>query len=268
MESGTGKGAVVFRAFDVSGIKIDGEKFEQTGRELRDKRRAEVRQRLESFVVEGGAIDGTQMQAAWFPQIHADIFLSHSHADEALAMRLAGWVWSCFQLSVFIDSAVWGNAANLLSIIDSKYCWNQDQETYNYDKRNLSTSHIHMMLAVALAKMIDATECAWVLNTPNAVTSKDAVEHTRSPWMYSEIATMHFVRRREPEAHRDKVKIAKAQREGVEAPPLVIMHQVSLNKFVALDADDLNAWAKAYDEAGQKGYPLDYLYELAPDADE
>jgi hypothetical protein len=255
----------VFRAFNISGIKIEDVAFEKMGRELRDIRKAQVLERLDSFIRDDEAIDGTKMRDEWFPQIRADVFLSHSHADEALALRLAGWASQELQLSVFVDSSVWGNASELLKKIDDKYCWNAASQTYSYETRNLSTSHVHMMLATALAKMIDGAECAWVLNTPNAITSRDAVEATKSPWMYSEIETMHVVRRREPGEHRGKVKIAKAQREAAELPPLIIIHQVSLNQFATLGADDLNDWRRAWEQAGRAGHALDLLYKLAPE---
>ena len=63
------------------------------------------------------------MQANWFPQIKADIFISHSHKDEDLALALAGWLKVSFGLTAFIDSCVWGYANDLLKMIDYKYCY-------------------------------------------------------------------------------------------------------------------------------------------------
>lgn len=47
------------------------------------------------------------MQVSWFPQIKADVFISHSHSDEKLAIIFAGWLYNAFGLTAFIDSCVW-----------------------------------------------------------------------------------------------------------------------------------------------------------------
>ncbi|MCB9190033.1 MAG: hypothetical protein H6599_12230, partial [Flavobacteriales bacterium] len=53
---------------------------------------------------EDGIIDGTVMQQEWFPEIEADIFISHSHKDEQVAIGLAGFLNKVHGLSSFIDS--------------------------------------------------------------------------------------------------------------------------------------------------------------------
>nr|MBK7064154.1 hypothetical protein [Deltaproteobacteria bacterium] len=65
-----------------------------------------------------------------------------------------------FGLTAFVDSSVWGDANELLAEIDNRFCWSDDRRTYDYRKRNNSTSHVHMMLATALSVMIDRCECA------------------------------------------------------------------------------------------------------------
>ena len=95
-------------------------------------------------------------------------------------------------MSCFIDSCVWGYANDLLKEIDNRYCRYQEtdgQFFYEYDNRNRSTSHVHMLLNGALAKMINKTECLFFINTPNSVNAQD-VENpskTASPWIYSEL---------------------------------------------------------------------------------
>jgi hypothetical protein len=113
--------------------------------------------------------------------------------------------------------------------------------------------------------MIDRTECAWVLNTENSITSKKAIDSTESPWLFSEIATMHVVRRRPAEAHRPeaKVKVAKAQLEDLER--LVIQYQVNLASFAKLDVETLNKWLQLRAEADDEKHSLDLLYKLVPE---
>ena len=55
---------------------------------------------------------------------------------------------------------------------------------YDYNKRNYSTSHVHMMLSTALTMMMDEAECVIFLNTPNALSTKDIVHKTESPWIF------------------------------------------------------------------------------------
>lgn len=39
---------------------------------------------------EDGYFDASKLQESWFPQVEADIFLSHSHKDEKLIISFAG----------------------------------------------------------------------------------------------------------------------------------------------------------------------------------
>src|SRR5574344_1933956 len=128
--------------------------------------KAKVIEKISSFADEDDSLDGSKMQENWFPKIKADIFISHSHNDEDLA--LAGWLKETFGVTAFIESCVWGYVNKLLKKIDDVYCFNGNH-SYSYEKRNYSTSHVHMMLSVALTQMIDNTECLFFLNTPNSL---------------------------------------------------------------------------------------------------
>lgn len=68
-----------------------------------------VHEELKKLVLEGTEIpDGVAIQNDWFPEIDADIFISHSHNDCKLANGIAGWMNEEFGLRCFIDSNVWG----------------------------------------------------------------------------------------------------------------------------------------------------------------
>lgn len=67
---------------------------------------------------------------------------------------------------------------------------NSDENTYDYDKRNQSTSYTHMLLANALLKTIKNSENFVFLNTRNSINATDIVTNTKetnSPWIYFEI---------------------------------------------------------------------------------
>ena len=101
---------------------------------------------LKSFqaFIDKGQIDGSLLQNEWFPPLPCDVFISHSHSDEDLAIQLAGWLKLKLGLTSFIDSCAWGHARHLLRELDDEYCYQEETKTYNYRERNRTTSHVHM----------------------------------------------------------------------------------------------------------------------------
>jgi hypothetical protein len=162
---------------------------------------------IKMFQLPNGRIDGTKLQANWFPQIKADIFLSHSHDDLNLCKMLAGWLVYKFNLKVFIDSSIWGNANELLKMVDNEFCYNKENDTYNYEKRNKTTSHVYMMLNNAIANMIFDTEIVIFINTPKSIIVEKDVTKTLSPWIYTEIALTKLLK---PIDLSEGAKIAKS----------------------------------------------------------
>lgn len=118
----------------------------QKGRDIFEATSSKVQKDLKEFILNNGHIGGTALKEHWFPTINADIFLSHSHSDLEKVKGFAGWLFDTFGLTSFIDSCVWGCCDELLQEIDDKYCWQPKNKTYNYKKRNYTTSHVHMML--------------------------------------------------------------------------------------------------------------------------
>ncbi|WP_367103387.1 toll/interleukin-1 receptor domain-containing protein [uncultured Psychrobacter sp.] len=152
----------------------------------------------EYLLIDGNSLDGDEIQKHLFPEDDVDIFLSHSHSDSDEAVKLA-IALERKGLKVFIDSCVWGNASDLLKVIDDQYCRNFDNSMYDYNKRNHSTSHAYMMLNTALHKMIDRCEIFLFLGTPNSISVKDGIknqESLKSPWIFSELAFIQHVRRK------------------------------------------------------------------------
>ncbi len=96
-----------------------------------------INKQLSEFLSTDGVINGEKLESTWFPQIKADIFISHSHSDEKLAMTLAGWLYRQFGLESFIDSTIWGYADSLLKKIDNKYCLNEGDATYIMRKETI-----------------------------------------------------------------------------------------------------------------------------------
>lgn len=141
--------------------------------------------------LEDGTIDGTKLAEEVFAQNSYDVFLSYSHDDEDLILILAGLLKDQFDLNVFVDSFYWGSADSLLKEIDDINC-KQTDGTYNYAKRNLSTSHVHAMLTSAIIQIMDSSEIIIFVNTDNSVpilkdTLSGTKKYTFSPWIYEEI---------------------------------------------------------------------------------
>jgi hypothetical protein len=156
------------------------------------------------LLIDGNSLDGDEIQKHLFPEANIDIFLSHSHGDENAVIKLA-ILLERKGLNVFVDSCVWANAFDLLKVIDKEYCRNHDDSAYDYDKRNYSTSHVHMMLNTALHRMIDKCEMFLFLGTPNSVSVKDGIknqESLKSPWIFSELAFIQHVRRKSAFDHQ------------------------------------------------------------------
>ncbi|MEW4286183.1 hypothetical protein [Priestia koreensis] len=229
----------MFAGFNLEGINNEFLMYKEKGHQVLKQNKSHIEKELENFLLNNGSIDGTKMQNDWFPQINADVFISHSHSDEEKAIALAGWLKEKFDLTAFIDSYVWGYSANLLKKIDDEYCKNTNRTTYNYDKRNFSTSHVHMMLSMALTKMIDKTECILFLNTPNSVVTEEVVEQTKSPWIYHEIGMTKLIRKQEP---KRPGFIKKGSSLFENAQGLDIVYKLDVDHLKKITVDDLNTW--------------------------
>jgi len=252
----------MFKGFKVSGLDFASnyDLFNRKGRKVTQAYENQIRDKLDSFTGLDGGIDGSSLQGHWFPRVDADIFLSHSHRDLELALSFAGWIQSEFNLKVFIDWCVWGYADELLKQVDSVYCMNPGRKTYDYAKRNGSTSHIHMMLATALGMMIDNTEALFFLETPSSITAEEAINQTCSPWLFAEIAMANIVRRKTPQFHRKIVSFAESIQRQDAHSGLKINYSIDTDSLVSLETEILNKWLHLHNQRRQHG--LDSLYEV------
>ena len=181
--------------------------FYTKGNELFAAHEKEVQDCLSDYISEDGVINGTDLKEHWFSISKKDIFISHSHKDINKVKAFAGWLYDCFGLEAFIDSCSWGYCDDLLNKIDKKYCYRPKTNTYDYQLRNYTTSHVHMMLSMALTEMIDNTECIIFFDTPQSINMADELkkiekkskkETTLSPWIYHELSMTTMLRERQP----------------------------------------------------------------------
>lgn len=212
-----------------------------------------IQSTLDKFKNYNGNLDGDKMQSNWFPQINADIFLSHSHADENLVIALAGWLKQIFNLEVFVDSCIWGYSKNLQKIIDEKYSKNL-QGNLDYKKVLYASSHVHMMLNTALMQMIDNCECIIFLNTPNSVKPREVIDQVVSPWIYSEIGMTKLVRKKSLRSHRTKYL-----NESKVFSQLEIEYNLNTDHLIKLTLNNLIRWQKNYNEENRSTSINNYI---------
>lgn len=152
--------------------------------------------KIQDYVLpkEDGFVDLSKIQNDWFPSINNyQVFISHSHNDEDLAKALASYLYCKYSISSFIDSLIWGNVFELQKIIDDEYCSEKDENgnitSYSYEKRNFTTSHLHLMLNTALMQSMQVAQLFFFINTEDSINFKNIKgEWTYSPWIYSELS--------------------------------------------------------------------------------
>lgn len=236
-------------------------------------------------VFENGTIDGTALSEKFFPTLKTDAFLSYSHTDKELAYMVSGLLSKYFNLETFIDSYFWGSADKLLMEIDDQYCWQKESYTYNYRKRNFSTSHVHTMLSASIMKAMDSAEIIIFLNTPNSVPDlKDAIDkdgydnYTLSPWIYEEMLFTTMLKETSWESYRREWKMDEKVILEHYAKNLRVKYKLPKDRLIPLTFEDIEVWYQIYKKRNNEDlklydgldlnavdnhiHPLNVLYEI------
>lgn len=216
-----------------------------------------ISDKISSFVDDNKEINLTNIGENWFPNIEADVFISHSHKDEKLAIKLALWLHYCFGIKAFVDSTVWGYSKELLHRIINNPDYNYIlwQDTYKLDETLNINSHIDMLLSMALTKMIDKCECLIFLNTPNSISRENTMEITYSPWIYHEIGVSKVIKKNIP--NRLQLEIKQHLFSNEELRPYF---QTNTSHLFKLDENILNSWREKSNMRGVE--ELNYLYRI------
>lgn len=205
-----------------------------------------------------------------FPNVNSHIFLSYSHNNNKYAISLVQYFKKVFNLDVFVDCLFWESCDTILKEIDNKYCLFSDRKTYDYNKRNLSTAHMHMILYSAINKIIDSTECFMLLKTDHDqsidfnIQNNIENEKTNSPWIYSEIITANTIRVKKPNRKFTKIKLDEST--GTESRNFdnndlqsAFSYKIDTSKFIDLNMSDLKYWKN---KINNYNFQLDILYEM------
>ena len=238
-----------------------------SGKALFNSHTEEVQRCLSEYITEDGIINGSELRENWFSISHKDIFISHSHQDLNKVQAFAGWLYDNFGLQSFIDSCSWGYCDKLLRKIDDKYCYNAKSHTYDYDLRNYTTSHVHMMLATALTEMMDKTECIIFFNTPNSIKMADELDNiknnrqTLSPWIYYELTMTSMLRNQERPIRKNKVQFNSQAQNSLQIQYDV---EAALRNMVNLSDTCLVRWKEMWQSGSRMSgeNALDKLYEI------
>ncbi|MFC0684017.1 TIR domain-containing protein [Novosphingobium clariflavum] len=242
-------------------VLADAEQIEEM------KRKNAARVDIGNFVDDDGVLNGSEIIDKWFPQGDFDVFISHSHADETKALALSSYLERKMGLKCFVDSCVWRYSDEALRLLDNKFCTNSgsDPRTYCYDRRNITTTHVHNMLAVSLASMMDKCECIFFLNSENSLESKVSIANsagntTNSPWLYNELNLCRILQKNVPDRH---MWVSKASMEAMneartdrQVPPF--RYNVDIDYMTKLEFTDIVTWAHANNRLGLPS--LDWLY--------
>lgn len=176
--------------------------YRAKGRKLFQEDKVKIKDTIDKYYIESNEtlLDGNKIMEEWFPLVESDIFISHSHSDIEVIYELVGFLNIEYGIKAFIDSAVWGYADELLKMIDDKHCKNNNSNTYNYERRNVTTSNVYLMLLNSLHNMIDNIECVIFIETPNSVKKITELfeDSTYSPWIFSELNIVEKIRIKKP----------------------------------------------------------------------
>lgn len=196
-----------------------------------------------------GIINGDKLKNIIFPtqgygqEWNFDIFISHSHNDLSSAQKLASFLRNDLRMKPFIDSYIWGSADELLKEIDKDYCAHSNGKSFDYNKRNFSTSHVHTMLSMAILEIIARCKAFVFIESDESLDYnqlKDYNLKTISPWLYQELQ------------YANMLSIAvfhqlNEERSFSEGGRLTISYEADLSNFKSLTAKQLQEMASNKD---------------------
>lgn len=231
-----------------------------------------VKANINADRIKQSMIDGTMLQEDWFPSESYDslfdVFISHAHADDYVVRQLAGYLHDVFGLRCFIDSVYWGYVEDLQKNLDDWYSKvvRNGHECYDYKTSNFMAANVHIMLSMALMKMMDACECLMFVDSDNSLKYQKGQTKTPSPWIYEEMGFAKKLRINIPERHKKdfSISVNESLRESsislicfssTEPRKANFTYNVDMRDFAELKIGDFQA------AMGKKGvFVLDYWY--------
>jgi hypothetical protein len=209
-------------------------------------------------------LDAEALAATIFPEMHYDVFLSHSHADQRNAIDLA-LALEKHGLKVFVDSTVWGFYGDLVRKIIAETLPLDDETKEEHVNR--IHADVHMMLAGALHCTIARAETfVFVRSEKSVPLSFGDRARTLSPWLYSELQFSFQVQHATPKRIQDRIQgVTLDNVKGFNNMSLESMqHLMAFRAFndhlPSVPGDSLRDWLVQLPETIQGNVFLDLLY--------
>lgn len=203
---------------------------------------------LDKVTDKNGIINGSELRDNIFPiekDECFDVFISYSHNDEETAYALYKYLKDK-GLHVFLDSIVWYSADKLQYEIDKQYSkTNRFDPFFDYDKVQLSASHVHAMLSMAILEVINRSELCLFLKSNKSLTLEEGIKNnTLSPWIYEELSYFKKVKTVTPprlKQYQTRYFCSTGNRIGmiVEQRELKVHYNVDIRGLVQLCVCDL-----------------------------
>lgn len=258
----------MYRGFIIENFhQYKDEEALEVGREIQNNKKLQIKENFKKYLIDNETLDANFVMDKWFPKGDYHIFLSHSHKDLDLALTIAGKLQIKHNLNVFVDSSVWLNSNDLLKLIDDEFCKNSEGTFYDYERRNYSTAHVHMMLMNSLNTMIDNSESLFFLNTPNSASAKETIKsRTFSPWIYSELETSKIINKKTPLRLFRKTKYFSKTENKMTAlnesmsRDLQVSYELELSHLKKISVNSFISWMNSYSTSAEGA--LDELYKL------
>ena len=141
-----------------------------------------------------GQVNVEELSQYLFPQRESpyNIFISHSHADFAVARSLAIFLKKCYGANAhpFVDGLVWHDVYNALLEMQTRYIPPilEEPATYPLEDCNRMASNLYLILTDALFKVL--SKCTYFLFIQPDHWEKDANGRwtTDSPWIAQELS--------------------------------------------------------------------------------
>ena len=162
-----------------------------------------------------GYISAELLKEQLFPSTQAKVFISHSSADVAVALKLKEKLQE-EGISAFVDSEVWENVYEILK----RYQFPKGVTNIPADEGNDKSKQLFLMLAGALCKTIYQSAC-FVYVVPKTEELGDEKVLSTSPWLAHELGIAEMIYRMQ----QPQEKAAAMVNESIAN--MTLLHDVS-----------------------------------------
>ena len=138
--------------------------------------------------------------------------------------------------------------------------------TYDYQTSSFVAANVHIMLSMALMKMMDACECLMFVDSDNSLKYVKGQVATPSPWIYEEMGFSRMLRVNIPDRYKKLIRVnlnesrstseIRMMTDSSEPRQMNIQYNINMNDFKRLSSLDLLSIKNL---AGSKA--LDHLYK-------